>query len=32
MVLLGNEVGGNIDMTGGGHIGGEKLVCEKILH
>ena len=29
MVLLGDEVGDNIDMTGDGHIGGEKLICEK---
>ena len=29
MVLLGNEVGGHTDMTGDGHIGGEKLLCEK---
>ena len=28
MVLLGNEVGVNIDMTGYGHIGGEKFLCE----
>ena len=30
IVLLGNEVGGNIDMTGDGHIGGEKFLCEKV--
>ena len=29
MVLLGNEVGGNFDMNGDGHIGGEKFICEK---
>ena len=29
MVLLGNEVGVNIDMTGDGHIGGYKLISEK---
>ena len=29
MVLLGDEVGDNIDMTGDGHIGGEKLICDK---
>ena len=29
VVLLGYEVGGNLDMTGDGHIGGEKLLCEK---
>ena len=29
MVLLGGKVGGNIDMAGDGHIGGEKMICEK---
>ena len=29
MVLLGDEVGGYLDMTGDGHIGGEKFLCEK---
>ena len=29
MVLLGDEVGGNLDITGDGHIGRNKLVCEK---
>ena len=29
MVLLDNKVGGNIDMTGDGHIGRDKLLCEK---
>ena len=29
MVLFGDKVGGNIDMTGDGHIGGEKVLCEK---
>ena len=29
-MLLGEKVGGNIDMTGDGHIGVEKAVCEKI--
>ena len=29
MVLLVNEVGGNLDMTGDVQIGGEKFICEK---
>ena len=29
MVLLGDKVGGNIDMAGNGHIGTEKKICEK---
>ena len=29
MVLLGDEVGVNIDMNGDVHIGGEKLLCDK---
>ena len=29
MVILGDEVGGNLDMTDDGHIGGDKLLCEK---
>ena len=29
MVLLGNEVGGNLDITVYGNIGEEKLLCEK---
>ena len=29
MVLLGDEVGANLDMTGDGHLEGEKIVCEK---
>ena len=29
MVLLGDKFGGNLDMTGHGHIGGEKVLCEK---
>ena len=29
MVLLGAEVGGNLDMTGDGHIVGEKMLCDK---
>ena len=29
MVLLGKKVGENIDMTGDGHIGVEKAICEK---
>ena len=29
MVLLGDKVGGNIDMAGNGHIGTEKNICEK---
>ena len=29
MVLLGDKVGGNLDMTGDGHIGGNKIICEK---
>ena len=29
MVLLGDEVGANLDMTGDGNIGGEKLLYEK---
>ena len=29
MVLIGYEFGGNIGMTGDGHIGGEKVLCEK---
>ena len=28
-MLLGDEVGANIDMTGGGHIIGEKFLCDK---
>ena len=30
MVILGNEVGGNLYMIGDGHIGGEKLLCDKV--
>ena len=30
IVLLGNEFVGNIDMTGDGNIGGEKLLFEKV--
>ena len=29
MVLLGNEVGVNIDTAGDGYIGGEKFIFEK---
>ena len=29
MVLLGNKVGGDIEMTGYGNIWGEKCICEK---
>ena len=29
-MLLGEKVGGNIDMTGYGHIGVEKAISEKI--
>ena len=29
MVLIGNEVVGNLDVTGDGHIGGEKFLSEK---
>ena len=29
MLIHGERVGGNIDMTVNGHIGGEKLLCEK---
>ena len=29
MVIIGDEFGGNLDMTGDGHIGGEKFLCEK---
>ena len=29
MVLLGDEVWGNLDMTGDGHIGSEKLFFDK---
>ena len=29
-MLLGENFGGNIDMTGDGHIGVEKAICEKI--
>ena len=29
MVLIGNEVVGNLDVTGDGHIGGEKILSEK---
>ena len=29
MVFIGDEVGGNIDMTGDGHIGGDKLLREE---
>ena len=30
MVLLGDKVGGNIDMAVDGHIGGEKLIYDKV--
>ena len=29
MGLLGNEVGGNLEITGDGHMEGNKLLCEK---
>ena len=29
MVLIGYEFGGNLGMTGDGHTGGEKVLCEK---
>ena len=29
MVLIGNEVGVNIEMTGDGHIWGDRLLCEE---
>ena len=29
MVIIGDEVGGNLDITGDVHIGGEKLIFEK---
>ena len=29
MVLLGDEFGGNLDITGDGNIGGEEFLCEK---
>ena len=29
MGLLGDKIGGNLDMTGNGHIGSEKVLCEK---
>ena len=29
MGLFGNKVGVNLDMTDDGHIGGDKLLCEK---
>ena len=29
MVLLGDEVWGNLETTGDGHIGGEKFLCYK---
>ena len=29
ILLLGDKFGGNIDMTGNGHIVGEKSICEK---
>ena len=29
MLLLGDEVGGNIYMTGDGHTEGAKVICEK---
>ena len=29
MVFLGDEVGVNIDVDGDGHIGGDKVICEK---
>ena len=29
MVIFGKKVGGNLDMTSYGHIGGEKFLCEK---
>ena len=32
MVLLGDEVGGNIDMTGDGHILGDLFLRKVILH
>ena len=31
MVVIGNEVGGNLDMTGDGHMVGEKIICEKVV-
>ena len=30
ILLLGKKVGGHIDMTGDGHIGVERAICEKI--
>ena len=30
MVILGYKVGANIDITGDGHIGGDKLFREKV--
>ena len=30
MVLIGNEIGGNLDMTGDRHIGREKFICKKV--
>ena len=32
MVLLCDEVGENIEMTGDGHIGGEKVFCDKVIY
>ena len=29
MVIIDNEVGGNLDMTGDGHIGGDNFSCDK---
>ena len=29
MVLLGDEFGRNFDMTGDGHIWGDRLLCEE---
>ena len=29
-MLLDNEVGFNLDMTGGRNIGGQKLLCDKV--
>ena len=31
MVLLGDDVGANLDITGDGHIGGYKLIMRKVV-
>ena len=30
MVLIFNEIGGYLDVTADGHIGGEKFICDEV--